>query len=264
MRSTSPNVVLVFAFFLATSGAGAGEPRVEHNSGFRTMVPGADFPRYWASLKDRHKMHGKVSEHVTRESIDAVIMLEVNIAIALDPRFPTLQDELWRFMTEGNRFLTGPLPDGFAKSPRKHLVAVFRTKMGDYGLITLYREFAVIELKGLVGVAPASVDVGESPPTPAAGNTKPWPVPAGGPPSTKVSRFGPARIEYADEGRREVSFLVVFSIADKAVPADVYALSLRGEGPGRSRGDGGGGRRASHRRGCLGELAGRSVTGAIT
>lgn len=144
---------------LSTSTGLAGDDlKIENRHGFKTGMPGEQFRAYWESLKDSHKMRGKLSDHLTKEGIDSLIMLEVNITIAVDPRSPSLQDELLRFMTEGNRFETGRLPDSFDKSPRKHLAAIFRTKGGHYGLITLYRELAVIDLNGLVGIAPATVE----------------------------------------------------------------------------------------------------------
>jgi hypothetical protein len=132
----------------AAAGLGDDKLKVENQQGFETAIPGEHFRAYWDSLKDSHKMRGKLSDRLTKENIDLLIMLEVNVAIAVDPRSPSLQEELLRFMTEGNRFETGRLPNSFDKSTRKHLVAIFRTKKGDYGLITLYRELAVIELNG--------------------------------------------------------------------------------------------------------------------
>jgi hypothetical protein len=85
--------------------------------------------------------------------------LEVNIALVADFLRPgqsgTLQGELLAFLGEDSRFQAGPLPKGFERQRwPKYLVALFRTRQGDYGLITRYAEFAVVELAGQVGVAP--------------------------------------------------------------------------------------------------------------
>jgi hypothetical protein len=156
-----------FAFLIAGSlpllaaafGIAGDEIQVENRQGFETAALGEQFRAYWESLKDSHKMRGPLEDHLSRDQIDSIIMLEVNIAVAADPRSPSLQDELLRFLTKGNRFDTGGLPDDFDKTrrPRKHLVGLVRTKQGQYGLITLYREFAVIELNGMVGIAPVAV-----------------------------------------------------------------------------------------------------------
>lgn len=124
--------------------------KIEDGRGFYTLRSGASFRAYWESLTDVRKMKGKVSDHLAKEQIASVIMLEVNIAI---PQGDYLQNELLAFVTEGNRFETGPLPKGFEKAD-KYLVALFRTKKGDYGLIARYETFAVIELNGVFGVAP--------------------------------------------------------------------------------------------------------------
>jgi hypothetical protein len=158
------------ACLVAAVIAGCDQPqpenpiRIENRHGFDTLLEGQLFRQFWEKQDERHRMHGKVSDHLSRNHIGTIIMLEVNIAVAASPGSPSLQDELLRFMTEGNRFLTGRLPATFDKSPRKHLVAIVRTKTGDYGLITLYRDFAVIELKGLVGVAPVTIEDDNQPP----------------------------------------------------------------------------------------------------
>jgi hypothetical protein len=147
----------------------AGDPiKIENPLGFHTAGPAEFLRASWDSLKDKHRMQGNVSDHLTREQIDTIIMLEVHIAIALGPREPGLQGELLGFMADGNRFQTGPLPEGFDKQrPMKYLVALVRTKKGDYGLITRYREFTVLELKGRVGVAPVGGAASLKPAVPA-------------------------------------------------------------------------------------------------
>ena len=157
--------------WLASAGQVTGEDlKIENRQGFKTALPGEQFRAYWESLKDSHQMQGLLSDHLKKDQIESIVMLEVNIAIALGPRSPSLEDELLRFMVEGNRFDTGGLPDDFDKSrrPRKHLVGLVRTKKGQFGLITLYRELAVVELDGKVGVAPAKVDNAGT--LPATGN----------------------------------------------------------------------------------------------
>jgi hypothetical protein len=125
--------------------------KIEHPLGFNTAMSGEFLRRYWESVQDRHKMQGNVSDHLTKKQIESLVMLEVNIAVRETDH---LADELLAFMTEGNRFQVGPLPESFDKKrPTKYLVALLRTKDGDYGLITRYRDLAVIELKGYVGVA---------------------------------------------------------------------------------------------------------------
>jgi hypothetical protein len=124
--------------------------KIENPLGFHTSMSGEFLRAYWESVKDQHKMKGKVSDHLTKDQIDTVVVLEMKIAT------PSLKDELLAFMTEGNRFETGPLPKGFDKSrPMKLVVALFRTKKGDYGLITRFSKLTVIELNGYVGVAPS-------------------------------------------------------------------------------------------------------------
>jgi hypothetical protein len=137
--------------------AAADEIKIEYSRGFDTARSAEHFRAYWESVKDEHKMKGNVSDHLTTCQIDSTVMLEVHIAIALDSRDPDrgLRDELLGFMVEGNCFKTDRLPDSFDKDrPLKYLVALFRTKKGDYGLITRYKDFAVVELNGRVGVAP--------------------------------------------------------------------------------------------------------------
>jgi hypothetical protein len=57
---------------------------------------------------------------------------------------------------------------------------------------------------------------------------EPWPALVDGRPVKKAFRFKPARIEYLAERRRVTSFMVVFCIEDKAVPADMFAVSRTG------------------------------------
>lgn len=159
MRSISSWWSVCGVVLLSVSCAAAAEKiKIEHSQGFHTLGPANAFPEVWSSCKERHKLQGKVSDHLTREEIDTIVMLEVHIAIAMDPKSPGLADELLRFMKDGNEFETGPLPDRFIKHPQKQLVALFRTRQGTYGLITLYRDLAVIELQGRIGVAPAIID----------------------------------------------------------------------------------------------------------
>jgi hypothetical protein len=144
----------------AAASVSGEDLKIENRQGFKTAMPGEQFRAYWESLKEAHKMQGRLSDFLKHDQIETIIILEVNIAIAADPKSPSLQDELLRFMTAGNHFDAGRLPDDFDKSrrPRKHLVGLFRTKKGQLGLITLYRELAVVELEGKVGVAPAKID----------------------------------------------------------------------------------------------------------
>jgi hypothetical protein len=153
---------------LPTAVEAADPVKIEHSLGFHTTGPGEYFRAYWDSVKDKNKMQGKVSDYLTREQIDTIVMLEVSIAIALGPGKPGLQGELLGFMADGNRFQTGPLPEGFGKErPLKYLVALVRTRKGEYGLITRYREFTVLELNGRVGVAPVASGAGIKPAVPA-------------------------------------------------------------------------------------------------
>jgi hypothetical protein len=138
---------------LLSGFAGAAETtiKIENGLGFRTAGPAEHLAKFWEKCKDHRKMQGKVSDHLTAEQIDTIIMLEVHIAIAVDPRSPSLQDEVLRFMSEEHRFERGPLPDRFR---HKQLMALFWTKKGAYGLITIFQDIAVVELNGMVGVAP--------------------------------------------------------------------------------------------------------------
>lgn len=153
-----PSVLVAVAAFGPFLASAAPVPvdnsiKIDNPLGFHTAGSAEFFRAYWGSVKDRSKMTGLVSDHLTREQIESIIVLEVNIAIAAG--HPTLQDELLAFMTAGNRFETGRLPDRFDKErPRKYVTALFRTRKGEYGLITRYREIAVVEWKGMVGVAP--------------------------------------------------------------------------------------------------------------
>jgi hypothetical protein len=142
---------------VGTDRASAGEEvKIEHPLGFGTAGPAEHFRAYWESLKDRHKMKGDVSDYLSVGQIDSVVMLEVKMAVALGLGEPGLEGELFSFFTQGNRFEAGNLPDQFDEDgrPLKLLVALFRTKKGDYGLITRYSKYAIVELKGVVGVAP--------------------------------------------------------------------------------------------------------------
>jgi hypothetical protein len=123
--------------------------------GFYTLTSPDIFRLNWESLSAKRKMKGKVSDHLTKEHIAAVIMLEVKLAV---PGDEYLRSHLFSFMAEGNRFHTGRLPEDFGKHhPPKFIVALLRTKDGHYGLITHYGEYAVIELNGLIGLASAEV-----------------------------------------------------------------------------------------------------------
>src|SRR5262249_40212840 len=142
--------------------------RVEYDRGFRTMGEAKFLRPFWQSLPDDGKMAGKVSDHLTRAQIDTLVVLEINIAVAFGPGIPTLEDELLAFMSKDNRFETGRFPADFEKDrPPKCVVGLFRTKKGEYGLITRYAGFAVIELNGLVGVAPVKDGEPEKPAPPA-------------------------------------------------------------------------------------------------
>lgn len=132
--------------------SGGDKIKRENSRGFDTSMSGEFLARYWDSLTDDNKMKGKVSDHLTKAEIDSIVVLEVRISIAGGPQDRTAQDELLAFMSEGNRFDTGRLPEGFEQF-RKYVVGLIRTKKGDYGLITRYSTFAVIELNGVVGVA---------------------------------------------------------------------------------------------------------------
>jgi hypothetical protein len=144
--------------------------KLENRLGFKTAGSAEAFRTYWDAVQDERKMKGKVSDHLTESQIDSVVMLEVNIAIPQDPRCPGLRDEVLGVLSEGNRFETGRLPDQFGKGPAvKYLVALFRTKKGDYGLVTRYRDIGVIEFKGTVGVVPVKADAGPAPPVPGSG-----------------------------------------------------------------------------------------------
>lgn len=157
MRRSLPYFAL-FGFLLLVLVPGYGfaqqKSKVVHRTGFRTSLPAPRFPAYWERVKLRHKMKENVSDHLTMAQIDSIIMLEVNIAIAVGPGIPTLQDQLLAFMAKGNRFTTEPLTKELLKTLRKHLVGVIRTKKGEYGLITKYSRFTVLELNGYIGVVP--------------------------------------------------------------------------------------------------------------
>ncbi len=85
-------------------------------------------------------------------------MFDVNMHIALGRDGLGVQRELLAFLSKGNRFQTGPLPKSFDRDrPMKLLVGLFRTKKGDYGLITRYSKLTVVELNGRVGVAPVNL-----------------------------------------------------------------------------------------------------------
>jgi hypothetical protein len=124
--------------------------RIEHSRGFRTLAPAERFPEYWESLPEDDKMQGETATYLTHEQLDAVILLEVNIAMAAGPGHPAPSELLLRFMTDGSRFELDHIPPGYHQ---KRLVALLRTKAGDYGLLTLYPNFVVLELNGKVGVA---------------------------------------------------------------------------------------------------------------
>lgn len=126
---------------------------IVYGHGFDTAGPARRFPVLWRSLKDRHKLQGKVSEHLSRDQIDRIVILELNIAVR-DPSSATLQKHVLSFLFAGNRFQTGLLPKAFVDNSHKRVVGLFRTKKGDYGLITVFRDITVVELKGRIGVAP--------------------------------------------------------------------------------------------------------------
>lgn len=140
-------------------GAPAAAPlRIENGVGFASMTAPKFFRDYWGSLPDDAKLFGKLSDHLTRERIASVVTLEMNGAIALffgpGGVRSSLDDELDRFLSRGGRFHTGRrLPDGFEDDrPPKHKVLLFRTTKGEYGLLTFYSGFVVVELNRRVGV----------------------------------------------------------------------------------------------------------------
>lgn len=153
-RSIAALIFVCGSFFQAGVSEGKEAIRVEFSRGFKTTGSAEHLPAIWASLKEHQRMKGEIANYLVREKIESVIMLEVNIAIALDPRFPGLLDELFVFMGNGKQFAAGELPDGLSKRPQKQLVAVIRMKSGEYGLITVYRDMAVVELQGRIGVVP--------------------------------------------------------------------------------------------------------------
>jgi hypothetical protein len=130
---------------------------IEHHRGFYTLGSFDSLKKLWASLDDDKKLEGPVSDHLRKEQIDAVWILEVAISIVADlgdSKYPTLEDELLAYMGQDNSFLTGPLPEQRGgQPPPKYLSALFRTKTGEYGLITRYADFCVIELRGMLGAA---------------------------------------------------------------------------------------------------------------
>lgn len=151
--------VTAFGLCLPTVGsaAAANKIKIENPLGFHTSGAGESFRQLWESWKESRKMTGKVSDHLTTEQIESIVVLEMRIAIAVGPHDPGVQGEVLAFMTDGNRFETGRLADDFEKEIReKYLTALFRTKSGDYGLITRYKNLAMVELNGLIGVAPIS------------------------------------------------------------------------------------------------------------
>jgi hypothetical protein len=137
--------------------SGAEQPRpkrieLQNGLGFYTHRSGAVFRKFWESLGDNGKFQGKVSDHLTMEQIESIVMLEVNIHV---PQGDYLRNALLGFLAEGNRFQTGPLSKGFEDDrPPEYVIALFRTKKGSYGLITRYRDFTVVELNRRVGVVP--------------------------------------------------------------------------------------------------------------
>jgi hypothetical protein len=134
----------------------AGRLRIKNGLGFRTLRDAKSFRDYWESLPADGKLTGKLSDHLTRDRIDSVVALEVNIAVArfFDPARSSLDDELQNLLSGGGRFHTGRLPDGFESDrPPKAAVLLVRTRQGEYGLITFYsRGFVVIEMNKQIGV----------------------------------------------------------------------------------------------------------------
>jgi RNA polymerase sigma factor (sigma-70 family) len=135
---------------------GPKRAQLENGLGFYSHRGGRDFRLFWESLADDMKLKGKVSDHLTEEQIESVIMLEVNMHV---PQGDYLRSALLGFLAEDNRFQTGPLPKGFEDDrPPQYAVALFRTKKGSYGLLTLYRNFIVVELNRRVGVVILDAD----------------------------------------------------------------------------------------------------------
>mgnify|MGYP006969356511 CR=1 FL=1 len=157
MRRTQSAILVLAVLLAGGSAAGAAEPVVENGLGFRTLTSGEVFSKYWESLKERHRLTGEVAEHITREGIESILVLEVNIAIAApQPKYPGVADHLLAFLAEGNRFDPGPLPEGFERHKHtKYVAGVIRTASGEYGLVTIYPGCAVVGIGGRVGIAPA-------------------------------------------------------------------------------------------------------------
>lgn len=130
---------------------------IKFSRGFRTMMASEFFEAYWKSLKDQHKLQGDVANTLTRDEIESVIALEVNIAVALVRSGPdgrlksTMEHDLFLFLEKGQKFDPGPLPPAAIRS-HKSLVALIQTKSGDFGLVTVYPQLTILELKGQVGV----------------------------------------------------------------------------------------------------------------
>jgi hypothetical protein len=136
-------------------GPKKGPLRIGNGLGFRTLRDAKSFRDYWGSLPDENKLTGKLSDHLTRDRIESVVALEVNIAVAQfsDPMRTSLDEELQRFLSGDGRFHTGRLPDGGdGDRGTKTAVLLIRTKAGEYGLVTFYFGFVVVEMKRQVGV----------------------------------------------------------------------------------------------------------------
>ena len=136
--------ILIFSFSAVCYGAG----KIKTSPlGFLT----ADFSaELWASLGDHLKLKGSVSGVLTYEDVTKVFVIRTHMHVLAG-------DYLERFIQASipaeRQLSIGSVPERISRDLRRPLLtAVFETRKGDLGLITIYPGMTIIELNGRYGM----------------------------------------------------------------------------------------------------------------
>jgi len=105
--------------------------------GFAFGIPYLGFSSdFWASLRDDYKLKGTVSDVLTYEDIQTILIIRCNMSV---PAGDYLERRLRSSIAAELQFSVRPLPD---RNPEDVggplLTAVFETKKADLGLLTIY------------------------------------------------------------------------------------------------------------------------------
>jgi hypothetical protein len=115
--------------------------------GFHTLDFSSDF---WASLEDNYKLKGKVSDVLTYENIQKILIIRCNMSV---PIGDYLERNIRSSISAEHQFTVGPMPDHISKDlGRPLLTAVFETKKGELGLLTIYPRITIVELNSRYGM----------------------------------------------------------------------------------------------------------------